>query len=302
MGSASNTNSQVQTNSKIVILPFSLREEEQTLNLFLNVQKVVRVEEFEGLEKLPESMKPFSYTFKYQGLPVPVLDIKKYLTGQAFSSQSCTQKTLQPRLIIVNIQSILYGILVDQTRKVKSISNTHIDPCPSSFDGIKGAYFSAVINEEDGFRYQLDLEQLLDDLDISLNVMRSDHQIDPLLKDKKILVVEDSKLFQKLARDGLTAHGCKVEIADDGLQGLEILSNRAKEFDLVLVDIEMPKMNGIEMIRNFKSDSNSDLPILFHSSISNPTLVEDIGNEGLGEYLVKFEEDQIFNKIKRMLS
>ncbi len=67
---------------------------------------------------------------------------------------------------------------------------------------------------------------------------------------KKILLVEDNKLNQEIACEILVQHGFKVDIADDGLEAVDLLSKAAaKPYDLVLMDIQMPKMNGYDATR-----------------------------------------------------
>jgi PleD family two-component response regulator len=76
------------------------------------------------------------------------------------------------------------------------------------------------------------------------------------------------------------------------------LLKNADKYDFVITDIEMPNMNGIEMIKQFKSiHKNSSLPILFHSSISNPEFSKDLMVEGYGDMITKFNEETLYQSI-----
>ena len=67
------------------------------------------------------------------------------------------------------------------------------------------------------------------------------------LADKKVLLVEDNKLNQEIAVEILTQYGLKVSVADDGDKAVEIMRNAVPgQFDIVLMDIQMPRMNGYE--------------------------------------------------------
>ena len=82
---------------------------------------------------------------------------------------------------------------------------------------------------------------------------------------KKILVVEDEKDIQNIIKAFLENAGYKVEIADDGLDGINIIQKN--KFDLILLDIMMPKIDGFvvcEMIRK-----NSNVPIIILTALTD---------------------------------
>ncbi|MAG33651.1 MAG: hypothetical protein CL908_22460 [Deltaproteobacteria bacterium] len=74
---------------------------------------------------------------------------------------------------------------------------------------------------------------------------RKRYEPDPRLRGLRILVADDDQGIARTLEEMLEADGCKVEIAEDGEQALEKLS--AEEFDLVLSDVVMPKMDGYEL-------------------------------------------------------
>ena len=68
---------------------------------------------------------------------------------------------------------------------------------------------------------------------------------------KKLLIVDDAKLFLRSFRRLLCKEGYDVTTAEDGLEAMEHLQKEA--FDLVVTDIEMPRMNGIDMLKKIKT-------------------------------------------------
>ncbi|MBN2612862.1 MAG: response regulator [Bacteroidales bacterium] len=69
---------------------------------------------------------------------------------------------------------------------------------------------------------------------------------------KRILIVDDNLMMRKLIRNIFADHDFEIEEAEDGLEGLEIV--RKIDIDLVITDIIMPKMEGLELIMNIKRD------------------------------------------------
>ncbi|MGH7789160.1 MAG: hybrid sensor histidine kinase/response regulator, partial [Candidatus Binatia bacterium] len=70
---------------------------------------------------------------------------------------------------------------------------------------------------------------------------------------KRILVVEDSLTVRELERRLLEAAGYEVEVAVDGMEGWN--AARLGDYDLVLTDVDMPRMNGIDLVRRLKADA-----------------------------------------------
>lgn len=84
---------------------------------------------------------------------------------------------------------------------------------------------------------------------------------------KKVLVVEDSELLHNMYRLALKRYkGCQYVKATNGREGLDILASE-KNVDLILLDINMPVMNGIEFLQAAKQqDSYKDIPIIIIST------------------------------------
>jgi len=102
----------------------------------------------------------------------------------------------------------------------------------------------------------------------------------------RLLVVDDNKVNRILLARGLEGHGHKVETAENGKQALEKL--RGDSFDLVLLDIEMPEMNGYQVLEICLQDHElREIPIIMTSSLDELDSVVKCVELGAEDYLNK---------------
>jgi len=122
-------------------------------------------------------------------------------------------------------------------------------------------------------------------------------------KTKKILVVEDSLTVREVERKLLENRGYKVTVAVDGIDGWNVL-HRGEEFDLIISDVDMPRMNGIELVKKIRTeDKFKEIPIMI---VSYKDREEDKlkGLEaGANYYLAKssFHDDTLINAVEDLI-
>lgn len=88
---------------------------------------------------------------------------------------------------------------------------------------------------------------------------------------KKILIIDDDRIFSKILKDGITAGGqgkYEVITAVDGEEGLQVASKEKP--DLILLDMMMPKLPGMEALRRLRSeDWGKNIPVIISTSVSD---------------------------------
>jgi CheY-like chemotaxis protein len=130
-------------------------------------------------------------------------------------------------------------------------------------------------------------------------VSRTDHQAKPL----NILLVEDNIVNRTLAVKLLSDRGNTVMTAEDGKEGLEKL--KAANFDLVLMDVRMPVMDGVEATQRIRQGEAGDpkIPIVALTAYAQTGDREKLLNAGMDDYLAKplnFEElDLVLARVMR---
>jgi len=116
---------------------------------------------------------------------------------------------------------------------------------------------------------------------------------------KKILVVEDEFHVVNLLKRGLEEEGYDISVAMDGTSGLEMALQH--QFDLLIVDIMLPGMNGIEICRKLRSE-NVALPILMLTALSSTENIVSGLDSGADDYLVKpFKLAELHARLRTLL-
>ena len=101
-----------------------------------------------------------------------------------------------------------------------------------------------------------------------------------------ILVVEDDAFLREIYLDSLKRGGYAVEVASDGEEGYTKIKNG--KYDLILLDIIMPKMDGLQVMRTLRSDPTftSPTPVVFLTNLDNDAEIKQALTLGKG-YLIK---------------
>lgn len=120
---------------------------------------------------------------------------------------------------------------------------------------------------------------------------------------KKILLVEDEDFIRELYVRQLTGAGFSVKFAVDGQSGLDML--RSETFDLLLLDIMLPGINGLQLLREFKTQNpNSKMITILLTNLGQEAVIKEGFDLGAQAYLIKasYTPDQVVNEVKNALS
>jgi two-component system response regulator (stage 0 sporulation protein F) len=116
---------------------------------------------------------------------------------------------------------------------------------------------------------------------------------------KKILVVEDDERLQKLLRDEIIEEGYEVLIASDGKEALSMLKDMGEQPDLIILDLRMPKMDGLETMGHMLK-SRVNAPVIIHSAYTS--YKEDALAMAADAYIVKSHDlTELKAKIRELI-
>jgi len=119
---------------------------------------------------------------------------------------------------------------------------------------------------------------------------------------KKILIVEDEKSLLDVLVMKFSDEGFEVHQARDGVQGLETAV--VKKPDLILLDIIMPRMDGITMLKKLREDLwGKEVPVILLTNLGDSEKIAEVMEYGVYDYLVKAEwkMEELVERVKSRL-
>ncbi|MBT3835069.1 response regulator [Candidatus Peribacteria bacterium] len=106
------------------------------------------------------------------------------------------------------------------------------------------------------------------------------------MSDKKhILVVEDEKALSHALQIKLESEGYQVSISEDGKEASELIEQES--FDLILLDVIMPRMDGFNFLMFLKGSGHTDTPVMVLSNLGQDEDIEKAKSLGATDYMVK---------------
>ena len=118
---------------------------------------------------------------------------------------------------------------------------------------------------------------------------------------KRILIVDDASFMRMMIKDILTKNG--FEVVGEGENGLKAVEKYEElKPDLVVMDITMPEMDGIEAVKEIKK-IDSEAKIVMCSAMGQQTMVIEAIQAGAKDFIVKpFQADRVIEAVKKVLS
>jgi CheY-like chemotaxis protein/anti-sigma regulatory factor (Ser/Thr protein kinase) len=140
--------------------------------------------------------------------------------------------------------------------------------------------------------------------EVKPDAIKTEIQNAPNLKAARVLLVEDNNINVMLASRLLKMWGAQFDIAENGLEALDLL--KSKDFDLVLLDIQMPIMNGFELIEKIRSKSIrpeiSELPVIALTADAFDETRLRASELGFSDFITKpIKSGDLYQKMSRLL-
>ncbi|MEM9151410.1 MAG: hybrid sensor histidine kinase/response regulator [Cyanobacteria bacterium P01_F01_bin.3] len=205
-------------------------------------------------------------------------------------------------VIIVKDHAHSYGIVVDQLVGEKEIV---VRPLDERFGKIQDVSAAALTDEGyplliiDVADFVRSIEQMASGE--SLDIL-SDRSSNDTKEQKHVLVVDDSLTVREMERQLLQNHGYQVDVAVNGMEGWNTV--RTGSYDLVISDIDMPRMNGIELVEQIKAHPQlRQLPVIIVSYKDRQSDKVAGLNAGADYYLTKssFQDNSLLDAVADLI-
>ncbi|MDB6048241.1 MAG: chemotaxis protein CheA [Pseudomonas sp.] len=207
------------------------------------------------------------------------------------------------KVVVIRQRDAVYGVAVERFMGERTLVVLPLDPRLGKVQDI-----SAGALLDDGSAVLIvDVEDMVRSVEKLLNtgrlerIDRRSRQADAVPR-KRVLVVDDSLTVRELERKLLVNRGYEVAVAVDGMDGWNAL--RAEDFDLLITDIDMPRMDGIELVTLLRRDSRlQSLPVMV---VSYKDREEDRRrglDAGADYYLAKasFHDDALLDAVTELI-
>ncbi|OGC69598.1 hypothetical protein A2415_03425 [candidate division WWE3 bacterium RIFOXYC1_FULL_39_7] len=119
---------------------------------------------------------------------------------------------------------------------------------------------------------------------------------------EKILLIEDEVLILRMYEKIFNYEGFAVVTCENGIEGIE--KAKTEQPSLILLDIMMPKMDGLRVLETLKQEPlTKDIPVVILTNLSSDVVIKDAFAKGAAGYLVKSEivNDKIVEEVKQYI-
>jgi two-component system, chemotaxis family, sensor histidine kinase and response regulator WspE len=206
-------------------------------------------------------------------------------------------------VVIQDPQRGHHGLVVDRVMGEQRLVLRSLDPRLGKLPNFSNA---ALLNDGSPLLV-VDMDDLLRSLEKQLQQgqfasMQADESRTAMAAKKRILVVDDSITVREMERKLLENAGYQVEVAVNGMDGWNAL--QAKTFDLLVTDIDMPRMNGIELVRRVRAQATTQTLPTIIVSYKDRDLDRQQGLEvGANYYLTKssFHDDSLLQSVEDLI-
>jgi two-component system, chemotaxis family, sensor kinase CheA len=227
---------------------------------------------------------------RYGKTILPIISVNRLLGYE----EPAVQPAVIP-VVVIQKAGLLYGLEVEEIVDTLS-TDAEVD---STFTRQPG--FFGNLNTPDGLIVAIDPFELIDIQHPDKSIQKGSQSTQKVTRPLKILFAEDTVFFRKAVSIILQKEGHDVTHAVDGKEAFEIISQSPEKFDLIISDIEMPRMNGFELATAVRaSGKHPNLPLLALSSRADKKYA-DLGLQaGFNRYLEKLKPAVLLEAIAEL--
>ncbi|KYN85070.1 hypothetical protein ATY35_17025 [Vibrio cidicii] len=266
----------------------------------LGTMKIKEIVSYQTPTVLPACHTHVVGAVTIRGTSMPIVDLSAVMRGQAVPIDKRDTQTL----IVADCMRMLVAFMVDQIEHIVSCDWKSVTPLPQMVG--RETFILGTTRYEEQLVQLLDIERVLADIfptEIDEGGVRLSQEEISLLKQVTVMVVDDSNIARKLINELLDRFGVSYQAFASGEEALSVLRGRQmshEAFHVLVSDIEMPKMDGYELVFAVNEDPNTrTLYTILHTSLSSEMSQERAKQVGANEALSKFNARDLMNALLR---
>lgn len=269
----------------------------------VNVAKVREVIEPLRVIALPQSHDAVMGVFQLRDAVTPLINLCRCLGKEASDLSGGT-------IVIMEFNDARVGFLVDDVEQIYRVNWKNVAPIPD-VEGIHDAPVTAIAHIQDDMVLMLDFEKIVFDIGGVDLFAQSAQRVQKKLDrgDQRILIAEDSYVIRMMIKNNLVEAGYQnITTCTDGQDAWDRLEGGVSvdgslPFDLLITDIEMPRMDGLHLTRRIKEHVQLKvLPVIVFSSLVSLDNVKKCEAVGADAQITKPQLAELVDLLDRLLA
>ncbi len=275
----------------------------------LNVAKVREIILLSGSIKAANMHPSVEGIFDHRGEIIPLINLASWLEMPQSESPE------KDKILICEINNTVFGFRVHHISRIQRVSWDDLES-PQSIIASSVSAITGVIKQKDKLILMMDVERVINDIEpnaeLKIKAVKNIHNINR--QGVKIYFADDSPMIRSIVKDMFTESGYKkIDISKNGRELLNKLLEikRAcrdskkplnKYIDLMITDLEMPRIDGMFLIKRVREDIIlSELPIIVFSSISDKQIQVKTKKLGANYHVAKPKVEELIFTIDELI-
>lgn len=270
----------------------------------INVDKTREILRWPGCRAIPDAPAALIGITSVRGEVLPMVDLRVFLGIQPVTAIE------QSKVIIAEFNEVKLGFVVDAVERIYRIKSEDLD---STMTGkYLGDWILYVIKRDSRNVLLLDYEAIVQTISPQLVIQHNaadSAKTRAMLEDVgrpadyRIIVAEDSPLIRKQVEDALTASGfTNLKICPDGKVAYDAIVKDRENCDLLITDVEMPRLDGLTLTRRIKENlETKNIPVVVFSSIMANDIKNKAASVGANYQVTKPEINQLVECVVKVI-
>lgn len=274
----------------------------------INVAKIREFIPLKGLEisHLPQSPPALDGMFLLRGRSIPLIKLDQHLDLNKKETKG------EKVVVVVEFNNLVSAYVADAINQIHRVSWNEFKPLSLGM-GVSSSAVTGSINRNDSEILVLDMEHIVGELFPTTIVNYDQERLANRPKPEhrgqvRVVFAEDSAIIRRqvgIILDSLGLADVKVfENGDAAFQAVQAAAEAGENSldlpDLIITDIEMPRMDGLTLCRKVKKDLNLDIPVIMFSSLINEQMAAKCRAVGAEAYVSKPDTERLIELIDEL--